>query len=138
MILPLLLSSLFFALALLHFYWAFGGKLGFEAALPTKEKGEKVMHPKPTDSVMVGIGLSAFGLFYVLLSGLMTLAAPHRLTTYGAWIIPGVFFLRAIGEFRYVGFFKSVRQTAFGKLDTQLLSPLCLLIAAAGILIQLL
>lgn len=96
------------------------------------------MHPKPIDSVMVGIGLSAFGLFYVLLSGLVTLATPHWLTTYAAWIIPEVFVLRAIGEYRYVGFLKSVRQTAFEKLDTPLLPPFCLLVATAGILTQLL
>jgi hypothetical protein len=36
---------------------------------------------------------------------------------------------RAIGEFRYVGFFKRVRGSRFARLDTLLYSPLRLLLA---------
>ena len=37
---------------------------------------------------------------------------------------------RAIGEFKYVGFFKRVRGSRFAQLDSLLYSPLCLLLAA--------
>jgi hypothetical protein len=37
---------------------------------------------------------------------------------------------RAIGEFKYVGFFKRVRGSRFATLDTFVYSPLCLLLAA--------
>ena len=33
--------------------------------------------------------------------------------------------LRAIGDFRYVGFFNRVRDTGFARLDTLAYSPLC-------------
>ena len=51
-----------------------------------------------------------------------------------ARIVTGLFFLRAIGEFRYVGFFKRVRDTAFAKADTRFYSPLCVFIAVLSLL----
>jgi hypothetical protein len=39
-------------------------------------------------------------------------------------------FARAIGEFKYVGFFKRVRGSRFARRDTLLYSPLCLWLAA--------
>ena len=40
-----------------------------------------------------------------------------------------LFFARAIGDFRYVGVFKSVTGTLFARRDTFLYSPLCLVLA---------
>jgi hypothetical protein len=40
--------------------------------------------------------------------------------------------LRAIGDFRYVGFFKRIRDSKFARLDTLAYSPLC---AALAVLI---
>jgi hypothetical protein len=42
---------------------------------------------------------------------------------------------RAIGEFKYVGFFKRVRDSKFARLDTLLYSPLCLLLAVGVALV---
>jgi hypothetical protein len=39
--------------------------------------------------------------------------------------------LRAIGEFRYVGLFKRVRESRFAALDTRVYTPLCVALAAA-------
>jgi len=47
----------------------------------------------------------------------------------GAWLIAAAFALRAIGDFRYVGFFKRVRESRFARLDTFAYSPLCTLLA---------
>ncbi|MDY8138547.1 DUF3995 domain-containing protein [Aquimarina sp. 2201CG5-10] len=137
MILPILLSLLFFVLGLIHLSWVFGGKFGFEASLPTKENGERVLNPKKLDSAVVGLGLMVFGLFYLSKSGIIDYDLPSIILNYGSWIIPAIFILRAIGEFKYVGFFKRVRQTKFGKLDTLFFSPLCLVIGILGILIKL-
>jgi hypothetical protein len=40
-----------------------------------------------------------------------------------------IFALRAIGDFHWVGFFKSVRHTPFARNDTRFFSPLCVVIA---------
>ena len=85
---------------------------------------------------MVGIALTAFGVFYVFKSGLIESNLPEWAMKFGGWIIPILFLLQAIGEFKYIGYFKSVKGTNFGKLDTKFFSPLCLLIAIFGIIIQ--
>jgi hypothetical protein len=125
------------ALGLIHFYWVFSGEIGFSQSLPTKENGERVLNPKKIESAIVGIGLTLFGAFYLIKTGLVDYNLPEWLINYGSWIISFIFILRAIGEFKYIGFFKSIKTTAFGKLDTIFFSPLCLFIGILGIIIQL-
>jgi len=137
MILSILLSILLIGLGLIHFNWVVGGNFGFSESLPTKENGERVLNPKKIDSAIVGIGLTAFGFFYLLKSGVIEFIIPGWIMAYGSWIIPIIFLLRAIGEFKYVGFFKKIKKTEFGKLDTKLFSPLCLIIGIFGIIIEL-
>ena len=134
MAISILLSIILTALGVLHFSWAMGGEFGFSKSLPTKENGERVLNPNKMDSVLVGIGLTAFGIFYVFHSGLATPNLPGWITRYGGWIIPIIFLLRAMGDFNYVGFFKKVRSTEFGRSDTKYFSPLCLVIGILGII----
>ncbi len=136
MTLSILLSIILIALGILHFNWAMGGEFGFSKSLPTKESGERVLNPTKMASAIVGIGLVAFGIFYVFKSGLIALNLPGWITIYGGWIIPIIFLLRAMGEFKYVGFFKKVKNTEFGRLDTKYFSPLCLVIGILGIITQ--
>jgi len=137
MILSILISIILIGLGLIHFNWVIGGKFGFSESLPTKENGERVLNPKKIHSTIVGIGLTAFGIFYILKSGLIEYNLPEWIMKYVGWIIPILFLLRAIGEFKYIGFFKSVKSTDFGKLDYKLFSPLCLIIGIFGMIIQL-
>ncbi|WP_106790655.1 DUF3995 domain-containing protein [Aquimarina sp. Aq78] len=135
MILPILLSLIFFILGIIHFNWVVGGTFGFEASLPTKESGERVLNPKKIDSAIVALGLTVFGFFYVLESGLIAYELPKWLLKYVKWIIPSIFILRALGDFKYVGFFKRIKQTKFGRLDTIFFSPLCLIMGSIGLII---
>jgi len=132
--LSIILFSIFTILAIIHFNWAMGGKWGYDGALPTNEKGERILNPRKIDSAIVGVGLLGFGLFYLWKSGLIQLGLPAWVA-YAGWIIPAIFILRAVGEFRYVGFFKKIKTTDFGKMDTKLYSPLCLLIGVMGLLV---
>jgi hypothetical protein len=136
-IFSIVLFAIFTILGLIHFNWIFGGKWGFEKALPTKEIREKAIEPPKIATAIVGIGLISFGLFYLVKSGLINFQVPNWATTYGSWIIPFIFILRAIGDFKYVGFFKKIKNTNFGKADSKLFSPLCMTIGIIGILIQL-
>ena len=103
MILSISLSIILIGLGLIHFNWVIGGKFGFAESLPTKESGERVLNPKKIHSAIVGLGLSPFGIFYVLKSGLIEFNIPEWIMKYGSWIIPIIFLLRAFGEFKYVG-----------------------------------
>ncbi len=131
------LSLVLFGLAIIHFNWAFGGKFGFSEALPTNKIGQKVLNPKKIHSLIVAILFSSFALFYIFKSDLINGSLPGRIAAYSGWIIPVIFLLRAIGDFKYVGFFKSIKQSKFAKCDTIYFSPLCLLIAVLGIVIKL-
>jgi len=135
MILSIVLSSIFFILCIIHFNWVVGGTFGFTASLPTKATGERVLNPKKIDSAIVGLGLTAFGIFYLITANLISVNIPSWIFTYGTWIVPAIFLIRAIGDFKYIGFFKRIKNTDFAKLDTKFFSPLCLVIAVLGVLV---
>ncbi|MDR7132590.1 uncharacterized membrane protein YidH (DUF202 family) [Algoriphagus sp. 4150] len=130
--LPILLIISFSGLALIHFYWASGGQRGFESALPTNEQGIRMLNPQTIDSIIIGVALSLFGLFYWSTFISAKGKFPYWIKIIGLWIIPIIFALRALGDFKYIGFFKQIKSTEFAKLDTLFYSPLCLFIALIG------
>lgn len=130
--LTIILFAIFFILSMLHFSWALGSSWGFEDAIPKNEEGEPMLKPKKIDSMIVGIGLLFFGVFYLIKSELIEFDLPALVMSIAKWIIPSIFLLRAIGDFRYVGFSKKVKSTAFAKKDTKFYAPLCLAIAGIG------
>jgi hypothetical protein len=124
----LLLFSIFSFLSVIHFYWGLGGKWGANAAIPTRENNEKVMNPKLFECFVIAFGLLAFGLFILVKTQILPLSLPNWLMKYGLWVLSTIFILRAIGDFKYVGFFKKIKSTQFGQLDTKYYSPLCLVV----------
>ena len=130
-----LLVIIFSVLALTHFFWASGGQWGFESALPTDEEGIRMLNPKKSDSIFIGVVLSLCGLFYWSTFISDNIKLPRWFKNMGVWLIPIIFALRAIGDFKYIGFFKQVKSTEFAKLDTWFFSPLCLTIALAGLIV---
>ncbi|MEQ8475649.1 DUF3995 domain-containing protein [Fulvivirga sp.] len=128
----LLLSLIFLVLSALHFYWATGGKWGLDNSVPTNLEGKKMLKTSVLSCIVVGLGLLTFSLFYLL--PLLNIVLPS-FTNFLHWVIPSIFLLRAIGDFKYVGFFKSVRTTKFGQLDTKYFSPLCVLLAGLGFIV---
>jgi Protein of unknown function (DUF3995) len=131
----LLLFLIFIFLSAIHFYWGLGGKWGADAAIPTKENNEKIMNPKLFECFAVAFGLLGFGFFILVKSQILSFKLPNWLLNYGGWALSVLFILRAIGDFKYVGFFKKIKNTRFGKLDTKYYSPLCL---AIGLMIMIL
>jgi len=129
------LTIIFFILAMIHFYWAIGGQWGFENALATNEQGIKILNPKTIDSAIVGILLLLFGLFYLFFLNFKKTKTLILIQNIGVWIIPILFAVRAIGDFKYVGFFKKIKGTVFSDLDTMFYSPLCLTVGLIGILL---
>lgn len=62
----------------------------------------------------------------------MQLTMPE-VTRVGCWLLGAILIARAVGEFRYLGLFKTVRMTTFGYCDTAAYTPLCLLLGMAEI-----
>ena len=129
----LLLSVIFLALGLIHFSWAVGSEWGMDAVLPTNLEGRRILDPGQIDSAIVGFGLFGFGLFYLCFTPLVDWSLPSWVTKYGGWIIPTIFLLRTVGDFKYVGLFKKIKNTRFAKMDDRLFSPLCLIISLLGL-----
>lgn len=53
----------------------------------------------------------------------------------GSYAIALAFAIRVVGEFRYVGLFKSVTGTRFARLDTLCFTPLCASLALAAFVV---
>jgi len=132
LLLSLILIIIFFGLSLIHFYWASGGQFGFDNVLPTNEQGIPMLNPTTIDSILVGIILLLFGLFYLLSLNSLKRKFLILVKNIGLWVIPIIFVLRALGDFKYIGFFKQIKSTEFAYLDTIFYSPLCLTIAIIG------
>jgi len=136
-ILSIILLVIFTSLGFIHFYWLLGGKWGLEKVIPTKDNQSSTPSIPKFATLIVGLVLVLFGLIYLAKSGIVNFVIPNWITNYGYWLIPAIFILRAIGDFKYVGFFKKIRNTKFAKADSKFFSPLCLTVGVIGILIQL-
>jgi hypothetical protein len=133
----IILIAIFLFLSGLHFYWGFGGKWGSRDVIPTKDDNQPVAMPGVIPTFIVAFGLLVFG--FVVLVNTVELKIPflpNFLYTSGLWIIAGIFILRAIGEFNYIGFFKKHKNSKFGQKDTKIYSPLCLLIGVLAIILE--
>ncbi|NOT59444.1 MAG: DUF3995 domain-containing protein [Acidobacteria bacterium] len=132
--LGILLAALLAALGLLHLYWAAGGRKAKAASIPTVN-GQWAFNPTRGATVLVA-GVLFTEMFIVLgRLGWWGGALPPEIFQWGTWSIVAVFGLRAVGEFRLVGFFKRVNDTPFAWWDTRFYSPLCLAIALIAFLL---
>jgi len=126
----LILSCIFLFLSGLHVYWGLGGKWAKDAAVPRNVNGAKRINPSAFACFIVAFLLLGAEFFVLVESRLLFFNWPGWLLHSGSWILIALFTARAIGEFRYVGFFKKVKASKFAYLDTKYYSPLCVLIAA--------
>ncbi len=129
----LVLAALLTTIAAVHFYWAVGGRWGVSLAIPTSADGHHpLFEPGPIGTATVGA---------LLLVG-AAVAMGRLLPTWQVVLLrlmAVVFTLRAVGDFRYVGFSKRVKATPFAYWDARLFSPLCVALAllaavASGVL----
>lgn len=137
-VLSIILFAIFSLLALLHFYWAAGGRWGFYTALPTDAKGELKFEPGAMASAIVGAGLLFLAISYVDFIWTCHGTVWITIKNYLGFGVAVIFFMRAIGDFNLVGFFKKIKHTKFGKKDSSFYSPLCLLISILALAVELL
>jgi hypothetical protein len=136
MIIPVIINTvIFILLAILHFYWAFGGKLWYDDVLPTSSNGLHRFNPSTNATLVIAFGLLFMALITAGNQGLFDSYIKRTYFRFGALIIAIVFSLRAIGDFKFIGFFKRVKWTRFAINDTQIFSPLCLFISLLSVLI---
>lgn len=116
-------------ISLIHMYWACGGTWGSKVVLPMKkDSGEYAFVPRKIGTFLVALAILCFAVILLAQSGYLSFWNPSRYTKWGCMILAGIFFLRAVGDMKYVGIFKKVKRTKFSVYDTWLYSPLCLYI----------
>lgn len=121
----ILLSLIFACLGALHAYWTCGGTWAAAAALPKHPGGKPVFQPGVIACVAVALGL--FGFAYVCLAhvALVSPLIPAGWTKPVLLVVSGVFALRTIGDFKFVGFFRRIHPTDFSRMDRAFYTPLC-------------
>jgi hypothetical protein len=133
---PVLINTLIFLLlSMLHFYWSFGGELWYDEVLPTSSNGLHKLTPGPAAALVVSFGLLCFAIVTAGNLGLFNRYMKMVYFRYGVLTIAVVFALRAVGDFKFIGFFKTVQSTKFALNDTIFFSPLCLFISLLSVLI---
>lgn len=128
------LAVVFSLLALLHFYWAAGGRAGWQGGVPEVD-GRPAFTPSTAATVAVAVALLLCAALVAGAGGLAPLPLPAVLTRWLSFALALVLLARAIGDFRLVGFFKRVRGSRFARLDSTFYSPLCLGLAAGVFLV---
>ena len=120
-------AAILLFVSLLHVYWAIGGRWSLGEVIPrTSDESRRLFTPGKGPTLIVALLLAMTAFLLLTQSGYFSLSFPPALLRWGSLICAVVFFLRAIGDLRYVGFFKKVRHTRFAHNDTWLFSPLCL------------
>jgi uncharacterized protein DUF3995 len=111
----------------LHVYWAAGGRRGTAVVIPERD-GRPLLSPSRGMTLIVAALLLAGSGCLLARVGVVGRDLSPGLAEWGTRLMAAAFVLRAIGDFRYVGFFKRVGGSRFAVWDTRLFSPLCVLL----------
>ena len=124
-------TIIFLSLSLLHVYWAAGGKWAATQVLPQMEGERKVFVPGAGMTLVVAAGL----LFFSALNAVnLYYDRSQPVFRYGLLAVGLIFAVRVVGDFKYIGVTKSVRDTTFARNDNRIFIPLCLYLALASLL----
>ena len=118
-------ATVLLAAAVLHGYWAAGGRRSLSRALPVDPAVEHRFAPGRVLTAIVAVALA-------VAAGLTVLVGFGVGPGVARWLLVGaaaVFALRAVGDSRLVGFSKTERTTEFARDDDRWFTPLCVLIA---------
>lgn len=128
-LLIILFSSIFTVISGFHFYWILGGQLGAKVVFPTTTTTSTT---KPPGKVLTFIAACMFltvALFPLIEIKWLNIVVPKFIITYGYYMLLGVLVLRSIGDFKYFGLFKSIKNTSFAQYDKRYFTPLCILLS---------
>jgi len=127
----IVLITIFLSLSAIHVYWAFGGTALIENAIPVDNEipeanGKPTFQPGKAITLLVAAGLAVLALLVAILAWPPVLNIDYlSYAAYAGWAASLIFAARAIGDFKYVGFFKRITDTNFARLDTKYYAPLC-------------
>ncbi len=112
--------------ALLHLYWALGGLRFADKVLPQRaDSAAKVFNPGRWLTLVVAALFAGFAVVVATVAAGSESAILRALVAGGALVLAA----RAVGDNRYAGFTKSIRDTAFAVADDRYLTPLAVFLA---------
>jgi len=130
MVIAAFIGSVLFIIGAIHIYWVLGGHRGVSIAVPTKNHTDQPLFtPGRIGTAAVAILFLAASALILMYADIVPVFGPAWLPSFAGWAIAIVFLVRATGEFRAVGFFKTIRNTAFARMDTYVYSPLCFVVS---------
>jgi hypothetical protein len=115
-------------LSTLHVYWALGGEWAKGVVVPERD-GQPVLRPGAGATAMIAMALLCAAGVLALRAGVLGYQIGGPLIRWASWLIAMVFFVRGIGDFRWVGLFRRERGTRFAYWDARLYTPLTLALA---------
>jgi hypothetical protein len=122
--------AILIALATAQMYWALGGQVGLALAHPAPGKGVAA-RPSATVSILVATLLVVAADLMLVRVGVFTTKISPDGVRIACGVLAAGFLIRAIGDFRQVGFFKRAAKSSFARLDSRVYSPVCLFLAVA-------
>jgi glucan phosphoethanolaminetransferase (alkaline phosphatase superfamily) len=136
LILSIINALIFTVISGFHFYWAMGGKVGFDVVLPSNKDASKALNPSKSITCIAALVFLGIAIFYLIKGHLIDFELPKLIGNYGLYALASVLIIRAMGDFKYAGFFKTVKDTLFAVYDTKYYSPLCLFLGLSTLVIQ--
>lgn len=114
----------FLLLGGIHLYWVFGGTWGAPYAIPSDANGKPVFKPRKMGTLLV--------------AGCLIIAALLSVEVIfigkSAFLFIGLLFgLRVIGDFKYVGLGKKIKNTRFARKDATVFIPLCIYLSLSNV-----
>jgi len=141
-ILSVILMSVFIFISFLHFYWVLGGQWATDRVFPP-DLGTLFTNGKMSAiglfaTIFVAIAFLFFAYIVAANSGRVLCPFSMEVLRTLLVILSVIFAIRAIGDFKYCGFFKKRKASLFAYWDSKLYSPLCLTISIGLIALVLL
>lgn len=134
LLLPFIVCTVFVVISLWHFYMATFPSRGESGAVPSSG-GKPLFVPFTGSTLAVAVVLLLFAGLVAGTGDMLPLPLPRRVLVWLCYGLAAGLAVRAVGDFRYVGFFKRVRGTRFATMDTWVYSPVCLLLSAGVALV---
>ena len=122
--------AILIAVAVAQMYWTLGGSIGLPLTVPGTVRAPPY-RPTGMNRLLVSLSLLVAADLMLVRVGVLTTRIPELGLRVACGALAAAFLARAIGDFRYYGFFKRVTDSPFARLDTAVYSPVCAYLAAA-------
>lgn len=125
----ILCAGILVLISLIHMYWGFGGSWASKVVLPMKKIVKNMFLFRGRRGLLWWRLRFYFCYCVISTAWIHIFWSTSRITKWGCILLAVIFFIRAVGDRKYIGIFKKVKGTEFSMYDTWVYSPLCLFIA---------